>query len=150
MINKGRWNPDVGYEYVCHYCNDSPIVASDGRIAECPYCYGGDWDKLVAQFATARGERYYALWKTMLRMRGKQWVDAFNAKRAGNASGKVSVADMLEAFVDTGIPQNRWKPYVEWLEERDCIRAGTYEDLKERGLKVGEAIEQVLAERRAS
>ena len=144
-VSRGVWDDECGYLYTCGRCHDLKAAVAKSDSLNCPDCYGGDWDKLVEAFAVARGERYYALLKAMLRIRGKAWVDAFRMRR--QQEGKITPSMLVELFLDTGLPRNRFKPYMEWLEERECLRLGMYELFQDQGFKIGKAIKQVEAKR---
>lgn len=132
MINKGTIRTDHSYSYVCGNCRDA-------MSEECPHCYGGNPTLLLEAFSTARGERYYALLKAILRIQGKAIYDLASELRETRGSfTPVDIAALMLAF---GWPSNRMKPMAEWLEETRFIPAGTYDDLHESGLRVRDMLE---------
>lgn len=139
-VAKGQWIPDQGYIYTCANCGGSGFNANE----PCCHCYGLDIPVLMEQFATARGQRYYALLKAILSVQGKAIVD--DVLSIKTASGKVLLSDIIGLFIKWQWPRNRWKPFVEWLEETYTVRPGLYERLKDIGFKIGEAIVKVGAD----
>jgi hypothetical protein len=131
-VNKGRWDQETGYAYICWRCNGS------GSEGNCPDCYDLDYGRIMHQFRAAQGQRYYALLKAALSIRGKEICD--HTRKMRSAKGKLSPADMCFLLVHYGFPKNRLKPLMEWLEETRVIPGGSHRRLKERGFKVSQAL----------
>lgn len=140
-VAKGRWDTAQGYIYTCGMCaGRGTVTTAQGHSVSCPCCYGLDLDRLLDEFATARGERYYALLKAILSIQGKAIVDRVLTMRSDSETGKLTPAQLLIAFHEFRFPLNRWKPFVEWLEETSVIRPGTYERMKDGNFKVRESM----------
>lgn len=135
-VAKGQIQPDKSYAYTCGTCQGEGKM-KDGET--CPYCYDQNLDKCLEEFQTARGERYYALLKTILSICGKEIYD--EAVRIDKRHGKFTPVDLgyLCLRFDFG---KRMKPLAEWLEECSFMPYGSYRRLQERGPKVFEMIEQ--------
>lgn len=145
-IAKGRILADYTYVYSCKMCGGTGFLldAKRGDIV-CHHCYNLDYDKLMEAFATARGERYYAILKAILSIKGKAMCDRF--KEVEKAAGRhlwVSELFVL-CFREFGFPENRMKPFVEWLEEARVLPTGAYDRLRNRGMKVRATLEAVKA-----
>lgn len=133
MINQGYIAEDYRYIYQCRQC-----AGWHGANSACSHCYNGDIDKLLHEFAVARGERYYALLKRILVIQGKAICEAVYQIR--DETGKLTPVDMADIVLAFGWPENRMKPLAEWLEECCLIPAGMYEHLKDIGMKPGDVI----------
>lgn len=117
---QGRILDDYTYEYTCANCNGAGFFAND----ECTYCYNRDYKRCMEAFRNARGQRYYALLKTILSLKGKNMVEDVLAIKAG---GKLaSIADLIHLMAKYEFPPNRFKPFCEWLEECRAIKSGAY------------------------
>lgn len=133
MLNQGYIEDDYSYHYQCRQCS-----GWHGANSACSHCYGGDLDRLLVEFATARGERYYALLKRILVVQGQAICEAVYQIRDEN--GKLTPVDMAGILLAFGWPDNRLKPLAEWLEECGLIYTGTYDRLKSSGLKPSDVI----------
>jgi hypothetical protein len=141
-VAKGVWNPETGYEYTCGKCHGT----GDWHGYLCDHCYGvlqpdAQWNAIMSAFKTAKGERYYALWKAALSLRGKEIVDAVLEIKAER--GKVTIADIFHLMVKFDWPRMRAKPFFEWLEETTMLPTGTYDNMKERGFVIKTACEKL-------
>lgn len=130
MIARGHIADDKSYIYTCMQCDGRGVWHGD----PCTHCYGGDLDRLMAEFAVARGERYYALLKAILVKIGKDIYD--EAGRIREAYGRFTPVDWALLCIMFDFPENRMKPLAEWLEETGFARTGFYEDCRESGMKV--------------
>lgn len=133
-VAKGKWNPEVGYEYTCGKCHGTGEV--QGYL--CDHCYGvlqpdARWKAIMTSFRTARGERYYALLKAALSIKGKEIVDAVVDMKSER--GKVTIADIFHLMVKFDWPRMRAKPFFEWLEET-CIFSGIYRNIRDSGMTI--------------
>ncbi len=135
-INKGQTLDDGTYIYTCGTCNGKGVSTGN----ECPYCYGLDTVKILeAMRVGARGQRYYALLKAFLSVKGKAIVDSHKEVKQSQ-DGKFFVIDIGYLVILHGL---NYKALVEWLEETRCVPSGTYRHLSEmRGFKVNKLIEE--------
>lgn len=134
MINQGHIADDYRYHYTCRQCE-----GWHGANSACSHCYNGDTDRLLVEFATARGERYYALLKAILVIQGQNICEAMQQIRDEN-SDRFTPVDLAGLVLAFGWPENRMKPLAEWLEECQFIPAGMYEYLKDKGMKPSDVI----------
>lgn len=132
MIGKGQIQDDKSYVYTCLQCQGSGWFHGD----PCTHCYGGDIDRLLVEFAVARGERYYALLKRILAANGKAIYDAACEIRQKN--GGFRPYDIAWLCIKFDWPQNRMKALAEWLEETHFMPAAMYSHLQEHGMKVSD------------
>lgn len=134
-VAKGKTLKDGTYIYTCGKCHGAGFFG----VEPCPHCYNLDYKVLMQHFETARGERYYALLKAILSIKGKAMVDRVATVRSKSESGKISLADLLHIFMEFEFPINRFKPFAEWLEEARAIPTGTYQRIKDSrfGIKKG-------------
>lgn len=130
MIAKGEIANDKSYIYRCGQCQNSGWFHGD----PCTHCYGGDLEKLMYEFAVARGERYYALLKAILRQIGREIY--LEASRIREANNKFTPVDLAYLVIKFNFPDNRMKPVAEWLQETHFMPAGMYEHLQDSGMKV--------------
>lgn len=123
QLRKGYINPDKTYIYRC---------GCGFRNPECPYCYGNDLARCKTAIKTARGSVYYGLLKTILGHIGKTMYD--HEQRIEREEGDFTVADIgyLSIVYDLN-----FKATCEWLEEVYAINSGTYDRIKDCGIKVG-------------
>lgn len=133
-IAKGQHQPDHSYKYTCGKCQGR------GKLPNgiCDHCYSLNMELLLEQFQTARGERYYAILKAILSVKGKAIHD--RAVQIKQETGKVSPLDLGIMCIEFGFG-TRMKPLVEWLEECRLAPTGLYTNLQERGMKVGKVLE---------
>jgi hypothetical protein len=122
MINKGVIQPDKSYQYTCRQCAGRGMVHGQ----PCAHCYGLDVDRLCVELKLARGERYYALLKAYLSVRGKAIVDDAQGIRA--RAGKLTPFDV--AWLSAKYDLN-FKAIFEWLEETNVCAAGTHYHVRE-------------------
>jgi hypothetical protein len=109
-VAKGQIQPDKSYRYTCGNCRGHGLI--DGIT--CPHCYDLDMIDLLAAFGTARGERYYAILKTILKLQGKAIYErAIQLK----AQGKFTAVEIGVLVLEFNFPENRVKPLLEWLDE---------------------------------
>lgn len=148
MDAKGKLQPDGRYAYTCGNCNGKGRLPDGADSVECPHCHDLDLPILLKQFETAKGQRYYAIWKAILSLIGKSILDEFHQVVA--ETGNFSPADMCRMLVKFGLPNNRMKAMAEWLEEARCIPTGMYEHLQERGFKVSKAMAKLGLRQEAS
>lgn len=127
IVNKGKWDNKLGYQYTCYRCG------GNGAAGNCSECYGLNYTRIMQAFRTARGTRYYALLKAALSIRGLEIYK--EVKSAREFKGKLSPADLCHYSVRFQFPMNRVKPFAEWLEETGVIPYGAYRRTKERGFK---------------
>lgn len=137
-INKGRHSEHHDYLYTCGYCNAKGYI----KGLPCPHCYNLDLPTLLKEFETARGERYYALLKAILSIKGRAIYDRAMEIR-NTQEGKLKIADLCHLLIEFQFPHNRMKPLAEWLEECRVCPAGTYEHLQARGFKVKDSLRQL-------
>jgi hypothetical protein len=124
MINKGVLQADKSYVYICHACGF--------KNADCPYCYGKNLERCQAEIRTTRGQRYYALLKTILTcvgrdiyLEGKRIIDA--------QGGKLFVVDI--GYLSLKFNLN-FKATCEWVEEIGIVPAGTHDRIIHSKFKV--------------
>lgn len=118
-VAKGRSFPDGTYEYICGTCRG---IGQVGTSTLCPDCLALDADQIAeAMSKGVQGQRYYALLKAFLSIKGKAIVE--EAKRLGNERGKLVLFDLGYISLKFGL---NFRATVEWLEETRCIRTGTY------------------------
>jgi len=132
MIAKGQRQTDGSYIYTCGNCDGVGFFSDKA----CPHCYNLNYDELLIQFKTARGERYYAILKAILSIKGKAIVDRAEEYKSKHSNGKMSVADCFHLLMDFKFPLNRFKPLVEWLEETRTIKTGSFRRIQQGGHKV--------------
>lgn len=138
-IGKGKWSPETGYKYTCKNCDGTGVIIDAKRgDVECCHCYGLDIPRLKAEFKLARGARYYALWKAILSIEGKAMVEAVKARK--KPDGTFTPADLFIVFMQFELPINRWKPFVEWLEETYAVSPGIYERMQRGGIRVKKSL----------
>lgn len=142
-VAKGQIQADNSYKYTCGNCNGAGqfIDSKTGQYEDCTHCYNLDYDKLIEAFRLARGERYYAILKAILSIKGKAIVDSANARRGEN--GKLSLAALLHVLMEFQFPHNRFKPLVEWLEETRTIQAGAYDRIHRGKFKVSDGLKEL-------
>jgi hypothetical protein len=130
MIAKGTIAPDKSYHYTCMQCNGRGLWHGD----PCTHCYDGDMDRLMTEFAMARGERYYALLKAILVQNGRAIYD--EARLIREATGRFTPVDWAVLCIMFNWPQNRMKALAEWLEETQFAATGFYDHCRDQGMKV--------------
>jgi hypothetical protein len=122
IVAKGKTLPDGTYIWTCNKC--------DGRNPACDWCYGLDTDRIIEEMAKgARGQRYYALLKAFLSVRGKEMVDY------AKTIDTVRLVDLGHISLKFGL---NFKATVEWLEETYVIRGGVYDVIKRSGWTVSQ------------
>ncbi len=143
-INKGHVDENHNYIYTCGNCNGAGYVVDSktGLDQSCHHCYALDYPALLIAFTTARGERYYALLKAILSIKGKAIHDRAMEIRASR-DGKLLIADLCHLLMEFQFPRNRMKPLAEWLEESRVCPAGMYDRLLDRGFKVNKFLEEL-------
>jgi hypothetical protein len=125
---QGRTLEDGSYIYVCGLCRGR------GNNAECPWCYGLNFDRIVEEMRKgARGQRYYSLLKAHLSITGKAMVD--ECKRLRTELGAITPVEI--AYLSVKFKLN-FKATWEWLEETRCLR--TSYDSVVLGFKVKEIV----------
>jgi hypothetical protein len=134
-VAKGRWNPETGYDYTCGKCAGT----GDVRGYVCDHCYGvlkpdAQWSAIMSAFKTARGQRYYALLKAALSIKGKAIVD--DAESYKERGEKLTVAEIFHMMVRHEWPRIRAKAFFEWLEETYTIKTGIYRHMRNSGLTI--------------
>jgi len=132
-VAKGKWDRNTGYAYTCGQCAGRGMVHGQA----CSHCYALDYQAIMEAFKLARGERYYALLKAALSLKGKTIYDA---TRDGE---RLTIADIFRLMVDFDWPRKRAKPFFEWLEETNVIPSGTYRHLKDRGFVITTVCEKL-------
>jgi hypothetical protein len=142
MIAKGEIQADSSYRYTCGNCNGNGrfMDGKTGEYEDCPHCYNLDYDKLIEAFRLARGERYYAILKAILSIKGKAIVDSAIARKH---DGKLFVADLLHLLMEFKFPRNRFKPLVEWLEETHTLKSGVYELIHDSKFKISDGLREL-------
>jgi hypothetical protein len=143
IVAKGKTSPDGTYLYTCGNCDGAGQLmdSKTGAYSDCTHCYNLDYDKLVEAFRLARGQRYYAILKAILSIKGKAIVES--AKRRKNAEGKITVADLLHIQMEFQFPANRFKPLVEWLEETQTIPSGVYDRIHRGKFKISDGLREL-------
>lgn len=143
-IAKGQIQPDKSYRYTCGKCGGFGQT-KEGKL--CDHCYDGIYERLIEEFATARGERYYALLKAILRIKGKAIYDYAQSLIKENG-GKLRPVDFGHCVLEFNFPHNRMKPIAEWLEETGLIPVGAWSRLNRRkNFTIKECIEAAQVER---
>lgn len=138
-VAKGTIAYNYDYIYTCGNC-DGHGYHADCTI--CTHCYNLDLPRLLIEFKTARGQRYYAILKAILSLCGGDLARDVNALRNQKPAGVgISYADLCHELVRYRWPRNRWKPFLEWLEECRVIKVGAYTYFKERGIGVARMLE---------
>ena len=136
-VNKGHHDEIHNYIYTCGYCNGKGFI----KGLPCPHCYGLHLPRLMQEFETARGERYYAILKAILSVKGREIYD--RAREVKAARGKFTPYDFCHLLIEFNFPHNRMKPLAEWLEECGFCPYGTYEHLQQRGFKPMKVLEEL-------
>ena len=95
--------------------------------------------ELTDKLKHTRGKGYYTVLKAILAEVGQQIVDDANAIKA-ESGGKFTVYNIGCLAVKYDL---NFKATCEWLEESRVLPVGTYDRLKERGLKAMEVFEAV-------
>lgn len=142
-VAKGRIDENHNYVYTCGFCNGKGLLR---EIRYCPHCYNLHLPRLMQEFETARGERYYALLKAILSIKGKAIYDRakeVDNLRLTNEGGHLTYADLYHLFVEFEFPRNRFKPFMEWLEESGVVPSGTHQRMVAGGLKVGDCLKRL-------
>lgn len=124
-VAKGKTLADGTYLFTCGACG--------GNNADCAWCYGGDIKRIAAELKTARGQRYYGLLKSFLKVNGKPMVDAWKAMKARGSVTPVEIAYLSLKY------DLNFKATWEWLHETGCLQRD-YDDVR-RSFKVAEAYE---------
>lgn len=138
-VAKGRIDESYNYVYTCGYCNAKGFLSG----LPCPHCYNLHLPRLMQEFATASGERYYALLKAILSIKGRaiyERAKEVDSQRLANQGGHLTYADLYHLFMEFNFPRNRFKPFVEWLEECNVIPCGTHDKMLRGGLKVKDVL----------
>jgi hypothetical protein len=133
-VARGHIEPDKTYVYTCGRCRGRGAVNAE----LCTDCYNGKLDRLLVEFAVARGERYYALLKSILRIQGRDIY--LEASRIRDAKEKFTPFDLGTLMLKFHWPENRMKPLAEWLEETQFMPTGMYSHLQEQRFKVKDAM----------
>lgn len=144
-VAKGRIDENHNYVYTCGYCNGKGHLGSD-NMHPCPHCYNLEYPMLLSHFETAKGERYYALLKAILSIKGKAIYDRakeVDNLRLANQGGHLTYADLYHLFMEFEFPRNRFKPFMEWLEESGVVPSGTHGRMVAGGLKVGDCLKRL-------
>lgn len=114
LVAQGKTLSDGTYLWECNKCEGNP---------ECNWCYGLDTDRIVDEMKKgAKGQRYYALLKAVLSVRGKEMVDFAKTMRQEN--GGFSPAGIGVVSLKFGL---NFKATAEWLEETSILPSGWYE-----------------------
>jgi hypothetical protein len=126
IVAKGVTHADGTYVWTCNKCN--------GRVMQvgypCDWCYSLDTDRIIEEMNKgARGQRYYALLKAFLSVKGKDMVDF--CRTLHGPTGKLSPAAVGWVALTFGL---NFKATCEWLEETGSIRSGAYERIMESHL----------------
>lgn len=137
-VAKGQIQPDKTYLYTCGNCLGEGVLPNGET---CSHCHNLNYEALITDFATARGERYYALLKAILSIKGKAVYD--RAVEIRKENGKFTAFDFGRLLLEFGFPRNRMKPLAEWLEETRFCRYGTWENIQDGGLKVKDILTAV-------
>lgn len=132
QVAKGRIQPDNSYSYTCGTCGGQGHLL-DSRLGEeiCVHCYNGDYARITEEMKTARGQRYYGLLKSALKVAGKDIADKAIATRGEN--GKLSVANV--GYLCHYFNLN-FKALGEWLEECRVIPTGKTQEIQETTFKM--------------
>lgn len=118
LVAQGKTLEDGTYIWTCNKCEDNP---------NCDWCYGLDTTRIIEEMTKgARGQRYYALLKAFLSVKGKAITD--EGKRIYAERGGLNTVDMGYISLKFGL---NFKATVEWLEETRVMRTGNvYEKVK--------------------
>jgi len=128
MLSKGQSMEDGTYIFTCGACNGTGKRAG----ALCNWCYDGDAKAISeAMKSGVRGQRYYGLLKSFLKVNGKSIVAEVWRLKALN--GTVKVYDLGYIALKYGL---NFKATVEWLEETRVIRPDIYDMFEASGLTV--------------
>lgn len=100
---------------------------------QCPYCLGGDVQRLLKNMTISKGQIYYANIKAYLSLRGHAIY--LDAKAIVKKDGRLTLKQVLELMDHYQFPRSRAKVFFEWLEENCILPAGKYESLKSRGFQ---------------
>lgn len=98
--------------------------------------------ELTEKLKVTRGKGYYTVLKAILAQVGPQIAADAEAIKAANG-GKFTVYNVGCLAVKYDL---NFKATCEWLEESRVLPAGTYDRLKERGLKAREVFAAVKAQ----
>lgn len=134
-VAKGKWSPETGYVYTCGKCAGTGLYFG----MECQHCYGNlsqdvQWQTIMIAFKTARGQRYYALLKAALSIKGKAIVE--DAESCIARDNTLTVAEIFYMMVRHDWPRIRAKAFFEWLEETYTIKTGVYQHMRDSGLTI--------------
>jgi len=144
-VAKGQIQSDNSYQYTCGNCKGIGhfMDSKTGEYEDCTHCYNLDYDKLLEAFRLARGERYYAILKAILSLKGKAIADSAIVRRNANANIKLTIADLLHLLMEFNFPRNRFKPLVEWLEETRTLPIGVYNRIHDSRFKIADGLKQL-------
>lgn len=121
QVAKGQIQADNSYKYTCGTCNGRGFLLDSRRGDElCVHCYNGDYVRITEELKTARGQRYYGLLKSALKVSGKAIADKALALKAEH--GKIT--PILLAYLSHHFQLN-FKALGEWLEECRIIHTGS-------------------------
>lgn len=127
LVAKGQIQADNSYSYTCGTCNGAGYLLDSRRGEElCAYCYDGDYQRIVLELKTARGQRYYALLKSALKVAGKAIADTAQALRAEHGKLTMPMMGYMCLYF-----QLNFKALGEWLEECRIIPTGATERINE-------------------
>lgn len=123
-VAKGQLQADKSYQYTCGNCAGIGYIKNNKL---CVYCYNGDYAKITEELKTARGQRYYALLKSALKIAGKAIHDTTLEYKALNEN-KITMPMMghLSFYFNINL-----KALGEWLEEVRLIPTGATERIYE-------------------
>lgn len=127
QVAKGRIQPDNTYQYTCGTCDGRGFLLDSKRGDElCVHCYNGDYQRITEEMKTARGQRYYGLLKSALKVAGKDIADKMLELKA--EYGKVSLP--MVGYLCHYFNMN-FKALGEWLEECRLTPTGTTQRISE-------------------
>jgi hypothetical protein len=126
-VAKGKIQSDNSYIYTCGSCNGKGFLLDSRRGEEiCVHCYNGDYARITEEMKTARGQRYYGLLKSALKVNGKHIADKALELRSENGGLTLVKVGYLCHYFNLN-----FKALGEWLEECRIIPIGKTRDIQE-------------------
>jgi hypothetical protein len=127
QVAKGQIQADNSYKYTCGTCGGRGFLLDSRRGDElCVHCYNGDYARITEEMKTARGQRYYGLLKSALKVSGKAIAEKAQALRAEHDGLTMAMLGYMTHHFNLN-----FKALGEWLEECRIIPTGTTERISE-------------------
>lgn len=118
IVAKGVTQKGGVYVWTCNKCNGT----GESAAGFCTWCYGLDTERIIEEMNKgAKGQRYYALLKAFLSVKGKEIVDF--AKPLGGDNRGFAPAAVGLVSLKFGL---NFKATAEWLEETSVLNSGWY------------------------